>query len=1080
MPGIQLLNTKITPPRLTGRILVRSRVTDILLDSLNYRLTHVQAGAGFGKSTALATLAQEHEQVIWYQISEEDADPLIFLLHFSLAIKQAIPDINGLPTSLLLEWDGNRGLIQPAAMIDYILNVINQDREKPILVVFDDVHLIAQNTDIAHILDRLIALAPQDYHFLLSSRVELQLPNLYRWKARSEVLIIDQAHLAFSPEEINILFSKKYGYELTPAEVEALTIATEGWVIALQLIWQNLRSGVVSTIEDAISHPNTSLEKLFEVLVREVFEKQPADIQEFLLSTAVLRVLLPKACDALRNSTDSASILAYLRRQELFVVDLADGNLRYHNIFQNFLESVLKSRLNDSDRAELHQRAASFFVKLNDLDSGIYHYVHAQDFSNAAQLLENYGVQLIAAGRMDTTTTFLNALPPEILHEFPMLIFIHGELARLHSRFQEALGWYRQAEDLWRNKGNTGEMSRALRGQARVYLDTVNPAKAEALLQQAIRLSDGTEDRESRSRLLELLAENRLNAGKLDEAEELRRQAEILRQESPSDSQLTFRVLLRTGRLTELRQKLEKSAETERQQPPLTPRAHRETLFLLSLLYSFQGEAELAYKTALEGTRRGQELDSPFGTAVGYMRQGHALMLLPEKNESNAARKQFENAIEISRLLSVPRLKVEAYWGLCRNYGFAGDLVRAQQAAEEGIEIARQAGDEWVASLIRVAMGGSLVLASRYEAAVEWLNLAIRGFEECSDIFGITVSRIWLSLCKYHQKDWEHLRHLLSSILADSEEQKYDFLFSQPTLTGPPDSRMLIPLLILARDRKWNGLYASHLLQSLGLAGINFHPGFQLKIFTLGNFQVFRGRELILTSGWQREKTRQLFQLLITYRDNPLDREQIFEFLWPDLEPNAANRNFKVALNTLFSVLEPDRSPGSESAYVVRQGAVYGLRPGADFYLDSQAFITQIRGVENHKNSSPDFLIGQLEQAISLYKGEYLPDTRYETWAAAERERLSVFFLQASDQLCGLYMQANLYQAAIEQCQQILALDNCWERAYRTLMIAYAALGDHGQVARTYQRCGETLRAELSVFPSPETQKLYIQLTTPA
>ena len=62
-------------------------------------------------------------------------------------------------------------------------------------------------------------------------------------------------------------------------------------------------------------------------------------------------------------------------------------------------------------------------------------------------------------------------------------------------------------------------MSRALRGQALIYLDTVRPAQAESLLEEALRLTDGAADREARARLLELLAENKLNMGQPAEAE---------------------------------------------------------------------------------------------------------------------------------------------------------------------------------------------------------------------------------------------------------------------------------------------------------------------------------------------------------------------------------------------------------------------------------------------------------------------------------------------------------------------------------------------------------------------------------
>ncbi|MBK8420268.1 MAG: hypothetical protein IPL17_15865 [Anaerolineales bacterium] len=43
-------------------------------------------------------------------------------------------------------------------------------------------------------------------------------------------------------------------------------------------------------------------------------------------------------------------------------------------------------------------------------------------------------------------------------------------------------------------------------------------------------------------------------------------------------------------------------------------------------------------------------------------------------------------------------------------------------------------------------------------------------------------------------------------------------------------------------------------------------------------------------------------------------------------------------------------------------------------------------------------------------------------------------------------------------------------------MTAYNYLGDRGQLARTYQRCLQTLKDELDVSPSQETQELYKKL----
>jgi DNA-binding SARP family transcriptional activator len=1072
MPAPPILRTKITPPRRSSRTLIRARLSQALADARFYRLTVLQAGAGYGKSTALAALGEAYSPLIWYQVTADDNDPLVFLLHLCHAAQLALPGLKGLPFPVLDSWDGTRGPLPTTTVVNQFLNALSEGLTSPTLLVLDDLHLIAETPEIAHILDRLIGLAPSDLHTICAVRPPLRLPNLAQWRARGQVLDLDQRLLLFTPEEIEALFAQNYEYELTGEEIQSLAQVTEGWAITLQLIWQSVRTGAASSVQEALARPADSLDSLFHILAQEVFGKQPEDVQDFMRISAVLKVMTAPACNALREAADSAALLSYLQRQELFIVDLGEGGYRYHHIFQRFLRRTVSA----AQSRAWHGRAAAYYLGQQDLDAAVYHLLKAEDLLGAANLLSEYGNRLLATGRLDTLATYLDELPPATLQAYPNLLTYLGDLTRLHSRFQEALGWYQQAEAIWREQGHPEGIGRALRGQARIYLDTVNPSRAEEILQQALRLSDGTADREAQARLYELLAENKLNAGKPQEAEHLRQQAQALRQEGPHDSELLFRVLIRTGRLEEARTKLEARAQAERETPVQTPRAHRETQLLLAIIYAFQGRAEQAYQTAVEGTQRGVMLDSPFVIAVGHMRQGHGLMLLPGDGRYAEARAQFEKTNELSQSLAIPRLGIEANWGLCRAYGYQGDLAKAQELAHKGIEIATQYGDEWIASLIRLALGASFTLAARYESAADWLDRAARGLVECSDPFGLTAVKLWQCLAWYRQHDLDRVRQTLPEVLASCQDRQFDYLFTRPTLLGPPSARVLIPLLVLARDQGWEADYAKRLLKAIGLPAVTTHPGYQLRVITLGAFQTRRGAEVVTATGWRREKSRQLFQLLITYRHAPLDRDQILEYLWPGVAPLIASRNFKVALSTLYNVLEPERVAGSDSAYILREGKIYGIRPGADLYVDAEEFLTALDEADKRVGDNPGAL-PYLEKAVALYQGEYLLEARYEVWSAEEREHLSVRFLQAADQLSEIYLHLSHPEAVVELCQRILAQDNCWERAYRHLMLAYNMLGDHGQVARTYQRCIQTLHAELDVAPAQQTETLYNELT---
>jgi ATP/maltotriose-dependent transcriptional regulator MalT len=238
-----VLRTKITPPlRKDARTLARPRVFATLQQAFDYRLTILKAGAGYGKSTALAELAVELQPLIWYQVNDEDNDPLVFIQHLCHAARLALPGIPDLPITYFESWDGKQGPLPWRGVLDQLINALSTHLDAPTLFVLDDAHVVTESGEVVHILDRLIGLALAHLHVLLSGRPTSILPTFSRLRAKGEVLILDQAALTFTSSEIALLFATHYGVELTTDEVNVLVAYTEGWAIALQLIWQSIRS----------------------------------------------------------------------------------------------------------------------------------------------------------------------------------------------------------------------------------------------------------------------------------------------------------------------------------------------------------------------------------------------------------------------------------------------------------------------------------------------------------------------------------------------------------------------------------------------------------------------------------------------------------------------------------------------------------------------------------------------------------------------------------------------------------------------------------------------------------------------
>lgn len=245
-----------------------------------------------------------------------------------------------------------------------------------------------------------------------------------------------------------------------------------------------------------------------------------------------------------------------------------------------------------------------------------------------------------------------------------------------------------------------------------------------------------------------------------------------------------------------------------------------------------------------------------------------------------------------------------------------------------------------------------------------------------------------------------------------------------------------------------------------------------LRVQTLGGFRVWCEGVEIAGTAWGREKAIHLFQFFITMRRQFVHKEQIIDRLWPEIELEKGDRDFKVALNAINRALEPNREARDEARFTRRHGLAYGL----DFehvWLDSEVFEQLITtGNQAMLNNATDTTIACYDTAITLYNGDYLPERRYEDWTSAERERLQLLALNTMTSLATLLLE-RLPQESLRLTQRVLSIDPVWEDAYRVQMRAFMAQNNRPLALKTYEKCRIVLDEEFGVEPLPETEAIY-------
>jgi LuxR family maltose regulon positive regulatory protein len=385
--------------------------------------------------------------IAWLSLDKDDNLAGRFLNYLVAALQQADNTIGSEAAQLLAA----AHQAPPEAVLTSLINDLDAAGGE-IALVLDDYQLInsqAVHEQVAFLLEH----CPKTFHLVIATRSDPPLP-LTRLRARGQMVELRTADLRFTEPEAAQFLNDFMGLSLDTGSVAVLEERTEGWIAGLQMAALSMRDR--EDVRGFIEGFSGTNRYIMDYLLEEVLASQSPEIQRFLLYTSILERLTAPLCDAVlandegakREGDDrstrseslfagqSASILEYLERANLFLVPLDDERIwyRYHRLFADLLRTQLQRSLGAQGVAQLHVRAAEWHAQNGSILEAIHHASMASDDERVERFIEQNYMELVSRGEQSWIRSWTGKLSKELVYSRPWLCIYE---AYSHSWFGE-------------------------------------------------------------------------------------------------------------------------------------------------------------------------------------------------------------------------------------------------------------------------------------------------------------------------------------------------------------------------------------------------------------------------------------------------------------------------------------------------------------------------------------------------------------------------------------------------------------------------------------------------------------------
>lgn len=238
----------------------------------------------------------------------------------------------------------------------------------------------------------------------------------------------------------------------------------------------------------------------------------------------------------------------------------------------------------------------------------------------------------------------------------------------------------------------------------------------------------------------------------------------------------------------------------------------------------------------------------------------------------------------------------------------------------------------------------------------------------------------------------------------------------------------------------------------------------------LGGFSIRIEHHQINDQSNHSKKPWILLEYLITFRNREISPSELIELIWSNDKSTNPSGALKTLLFRSRKLLLPLNYPTHE--LIIQSRGSYAWTKNFKTVVDIDIFESLCEQAFKSKDS-PKEKLDLCLSAIEIYKGDFLPQSEWESWVVPISTYYHSLYQKLVHDTIDLLKETESYQKIIDVCQKAIQVEAFDETFHYNLIYSLYKTGNQHGAMEHYNHTVDMFYNEFAITPSDDLKELY-------